>query len=479
MPPPPCDTGGAGPGALLVSGLSQSSYQDNRIWGAHAELNWSLDWATLTVMPAYRSTDLSYLNSPIFANYVHPETSKESTIEVRLGHASPGLKWVAGLYYLNEDQYTISDIIEGLLQNSNSIENLHSKSAAAFGEATVSITDPLRLITGLRFTQDTKSLTGLVNNLYPSIAFAPPPPPAPNPCPGTAPCFSESFGGNTKFNEVTWRTGIEYDVAAQNMVYLTASTGYKAGGLNDSGGAIPYQPEKLLAIELGSKNRFLQDRLQVNLETFYWKYNQQQIPHVTLDALGNPAFIYVNAGNANVYGFDLDVSARPTAHDTLHAAVEYLNSRYTEFTYLLPGGTAIPPPIPGVSTGCAVTTVIDCSGFQMLSSPRWTGSASVDHVFPLGSGAQLTAHADMQFASERWLAVDFLAPQERAPSYIVETASLTYGAVTNKWFLTAFCRNLSNKAVYTTATQNPFVAGAVGATLADPRTYGVRIGLKF
>jgi iron complex outermembrane receptor protein len=263
------------------------------------------------------------------------------------------------------------------------------------------------------------------------------------------------------------------------MLYLTASTGYKAGGLNDSGGAIPYRPEKLFALEFGSRNRFLEDRLQVNVETFYWKYRDQQIPHTTLDTLGNPAYIYENAANATEYGFDLDVAMRPTSHDTLHAAAEYLNSRYSKFTYPIPGGAALPPPIQGVSTGCAVTTVVDCSGFQMLSAPRWAGSASWDHVFPLGSAGNLTTHADMQFASERWLAVDFLAPQERAPSYIVETVSLTYSAPKDKWFLTAFCRNVSNKAVYTTASENPFLPGAVGATIADPRTYGARVGIKF
>jgi iron complex outermembrane receptor protein len=55
LPPPACDTGGAGPGVLLVSGLSREAFEDNTIWGAHAELNWDLSWATLTVIPAYRS----------------------------------------------------------------------------------------------------------------------------------------------------------------------------------------------------------------------------------------------------------------------------------------------------------------------------------------------------------------------------------------------------------------------------------------
>ena len=479
LAPSACNTGGAGPGALLVSGLAREAFENNAIWGAHAELNQDLGWATLTVIPAYRSTDLNFLTYPVFANFVHPETSKETTFEARVGHVSDELKWVTGVYYLNEDQYTISDIISGLLLNSDSVETLNSKSAAAFGEVTASLTNSFRLIGGLRYTHDIKSLTGIALNVYPSLSFIPPPPPAPNPCPGTTPCFSESFSGSTRFGEVTWKAGAEYDLAPQNMLYSTVSTGYKAGGLNDSGGTKPYKPETLLALEIGSRNRLLQDRLQVNLETFYWKYRDQQIPHNTLDALGNVAFIYENAADATLYGFDLDVAARPTSSDTVHLAVEYLNSRYGTFTYALPGGAALPPPVPGVQTGCAVTTVVDCSGFQLLSAPRWAGSAAWDHVFGLGSGTRLLTHLDAQYASQRWLAIDFLSPQERAPSYVVATASVTYSAREDKWSLTAFIRNIANKAVYTTGVENPFVAGAVDAAIGDPRTFGARLAVRF
>jgi iron complex outermembrane recepter protein len=479
LPPPPCNTGGAGPGVLLISGMSREAFQDSNIWGAHAELNWDLGWATWTVIPAYRSTDLSYLTYPVFGNFVHPETSKETTFETRLGHTSDLIKWVAGLYYLNEDQYTVSDIVAGLISNSTSIETLNNQSAAAFGEATTSVTRSLRLIEGLRFTRDTKSLRGVALNLYPSFSFVPPPPPAANPCPGTAPCLSESFSGATRFNEVTWKAGAEFDLAPQNMLYLTASTGYKAGGLNDSGGAVPYKPEKLSALEFGSRNRFLQNRLQINLETFYWKYRDQQIPHVTLDVLGNPALIYENAAKATLYGFDLDVAAKPTVRDTVHLAVEYLNSRYEALIYGVPNTPVLPPPVVGVSTGCAVSTVVDCSGFQLIAAPRWSGSAAWDHAFPLASGASLRAHVDVSFASERWLTIDFIAPQELAPSYVVETASLTYSARHDRWSLTGFVRNLSNRAIYTIGGENSFVPGAVGVTIADPRTYGVRLGVGF
>jgi iron complex outermembrane receptor protein len=470
-PPPQCAPGVTS----LASPLTQASFQDNSIWGAHAELNVDFDFAKLTLIPAYRSTHLNYFTFPTFGNSSNPETSKETTFEARLGHSGELFKWVAGAFYLNEGQATHNDVVAGLLQNQHSDESLRTTSVAAFSEAVMSVNQSLRLIGGLRYTRDAKSLYGgQLFDLFPSLACADP---------TVASCLSEAFRRSQNFTKTTWKLGSEYDLTSKSMLYFTASTGFKAGGLNDSAGATIYKPESLLAFEFGSRNRFLNDHLQVNLETFYWKYRDQQIPHVTTDILGNIAFNFENAARARQYGFDLDVITKPSSADVIHAAVEYLNSRYLQFSYLVPNIPGLAP-VPGVTTNCSVTpananAVVDCSGFQLLVAPEWAGSLSWDHTIDLRGGAHLIAHGDAQFASARWLALDFLAPQERAPAYVVETATLTYQSVKGKWSIGGYVRNLTNRAVYTNGTQDPFVPGFVGATIAEPRTYGIRLGITF
>lgn len=480
LPPTACDTGGAGPGVLLFDGLAQQSYQDNTIWGAQAHVDWNLGWATLSLIPAYRSTRLNFISYPSFETYDHPDTSGETTMEARLAHSGKRLKWVGGLYYFQENQSALDAVPVGLLSYTQSSESLASKSYAAYGQATVSVTRSLRAIAGLRFTRDTKSLSGVVLNEYPSLPYAAPAPGVPAACPGSAPCPSEAFAGEVGYGDVSWKAGLEYDLAPAHMLYLTGATGFKAGGLNDSAGTAEYRPERLLAIELGSRNRFLDNRLQVNLETFYWKYRDEQLPHVSLDALGNPAFITINAASARMFGYDLDVAAKPTTHDTLRAAVEYLDSRYSTFRYAAPSNPALPPAIQGVTTGCSVTTVVDCSGFQLLAAPLWAGTAAWEHVVPLASGALVTTEADAQFSSSRWLGIDFIAPQERAPAYVVESLSVRYDAPSGRWAVTAFVRNLTDRPVYTIGGENPFVpGGAVASTIGDPRTYGARVSVHF
>lgn len=269
------------------------------------------------------------------------------------------------------------------------------------------------------------------------------------------------------------------------MVYFTARTGFKAGGLNDQAGTPLYKPEKLVAFELGSKNRFFDDRLQVNLELFHWKYTDQQIPFVRLDVLGNPSFTVVNAASATLNGFDLDTEVKPTSSDTVHFGIEYDDTRYDKFSYAIPLNPIVPPPAPGVTTGCAVSTVaaksvVDCSGSPLIAAPRWAGTVAWEHAFDVGSGAPVVTHVDAQFASARWLSLDFLGPQERAPSYVLETAAVSYDAPGDRWELTGFIRNISNRPVYTLGAENPwYPGGVVGATIGDPRTYGARVRVNF
>jgi iron complex outermembrane receptor protein len=440
-----------------------------------------------------------------------PNDSTAQSVEARLGGNSSALKWVGGLYYYHETQFSDELVAGGLVQNNNPITDQTTRSEAAFGELNFSVTDTLRLIAGARFTDDHKTETGSVSALYPSVSFLPNPEnPVSLRCFAAipAPCVLESFSGDKTFTKTTWKAGVEYDLTPKNMLYATASTGFKAGGFNQSATSTPgsttalaYEPEELTAYELGSRNRFLDDRLQVNLEGFYWKYRNHQEPQLITDGQGVLSLDYVNAGDANLYGLDIDVVAKPTPDDTVRATVEWLHSVYDSFSYDEPSnpsgapyqrgaGNGYPSYNPlsplAASTACAVTTLttgpnaggehIDCSGFPLTHATRWAGSLGYEHKFQFAAGS-LTAAVDANFATSRYLASDYL-PNEDAPSYVVENIYLTYAAPSNRWSVQLFVRNLSDAVVYTGGYEG-FVPGFVAGSIGPPRTFGGRATVHF
>jgi iron complex outermembrane recepter protein len=468
------------PQVALFSPLDGSDeHQNNVMWGVHAEFNWDLDFATLTLIPAYRSTSENYTTYPAYPFYQNPSVSHETTFETRLAHNEEHLKWVGGLYFYNESQEYTSGVDAGLVQNARYDVSPQTRSYAAFGQLTYSLLETWRIIAGARFTTDERQITGTTSTVYPAVST--------NPAavclnPTVAECLEETFHGSRTFRNVSWKGGTEYDLTSHSMLYLTAGTGFKAGGLNQNTAnsppgttqAQPYSPEKLLAFELGSRNRFLNERLQVNVEAFYWIYKDHQEPHVLIDSQGNAAFQFSNAGRATLYGVDPDITFLATRQDKLHLLGEYLQSQYSSFQYL----SAFP-----VATGCSESHVvagyqIDCSGFQMAHAAKWSGSFGYEHDFLLAHDATLAFNLDAQYASWRWLAIEF-TPAERAPGYLTENTNLTYTSGSGQWALSAYIRNITDRAVYTSGSANAFGPETFAATIGAPRTFGASIRWKF
>jgi iron complex outermembrane receptor protein len=328
---------------------------------------------------------------------------------------------------------------------------------------TLRVLDGLRLIGGLRYTKERRSLVGDYFDDRTIVS-------------GSG-VLLEHFDTDADFSGVTYKVGAEYDLASANMLYATLSTGFKAGGLNET--VAPenvYKPEKLTSVEVGSRNRFFDNRLQLNFSYFHWLYKALQDSRVNFDPTGTINLLFVNVGDAIIQGADVDIIARPTQTDTFAASVEYAASHYKSFTVRVPSAVFFPG-----SIGCPVhmegsDTVANCAGEQVARVPVITGTLSYNHAFPLPNGATIEINGSTKFSASRWIATDFIA-SERAGSYSVFDAHADYAAAT--YSIGAYVRNIGNKAYYTGGLQQPFIPGLFAANIAPPRTYGVQVSYRF
>ena len=457
------------PGSTGVNPIGTDSRQDNKFLNASAQLDWNLGFATLTVIPAYRHADTYDLSYDAQLQQISDKSDQE-TLEARLTHTGDVVKWVAGAYYFHEaNPGTVHIDVGPDVLFTRILYNPSGTSEAAFGEATVSVTDRFRLIGGARVTTEHRLLNGI---FYVS------------PDNGATYIDHENFNGGVTFNSVTWKGGAEYDLAPENMLFFTASTGFKAGGLTQTTSPDNvYQPEKLLAYELGSRNRFFDNTLQLNLEAFRWTYRDQQQSLLTFDDTGSVNFLTVNAGAATLYGLNMDMIDKITRHDTLHLAVEYDHSRYTSFILQTPDILFDP-----ASTACReIGTVpgpvlplaqVDCAGFSLPHAPEWTGLVDYSHDFDLPNGGAVEVGASARLSSWTWLAVNFV-PEERAPSFHVLNADLTYMTPNRGWSVTGYVRNITNATEYTGGFESAQVPQIFSANINPPRTYGVQLHLHF
>jgi len=411
---------------------------------------------------------------------------------------------VVGGYYFNELTGFTLQADQTSFHARNLIPDISTKSLAGFGQGTLNVTDALHLTLGVRYTKEDKSTAGWTTTGFDtdfSLAHGGPPPavvppclyftPAPAPTAASPGCYA-ALSNAISSSKTTWKAGLEYDVNPTSMVYGTVSTGFKAGGFFAAQDGV-FKPETLTAFTVGSKNRFMANRLQFNIEGYYWKYKDKQVSHLGPKTDGSLDLITENAGDATMYGIEPELRFMVTENDQLETTVSYEHAKYDNFKYITvaPGPTG-PGTCPTSAAGAlnvppfAPLVQVNCSGFGIPMTPEWVVTAAYKHTFPLGNGARVTGEISANYRSAQ-VSGEEQTLSEALPSYTTLDALLGYHATGDAWSVTAFGNNLTNKETYGSSFFTGSVpsltapVGPVGPTtlVNAPRTFGLRLAAKF
>ncbi|MES2302752.1 MAG: TonB-dependent receptor, partial [Pseudomonadota bacterium] len=117
---------------------------------------------------------------------------------------------------------------------------------------------------------------------------------------------------------------------------------------------------------------------------------------------------------------------------------------------------------------------IDFAGRALNRSPKWSWVAGVNYAIPVGEGKVVL---DAQTSSRSQYELTDLAnfAYFAQPGFSKSDASITYNAPEDRFYIAAFVENIEDNLVLTGAGTGLFG----NATFSDPRTYGVRAGVKF
>lgn len=487
--------------------LQPAPRQDSTFWGVNADVNWTTNLGTLTFVPAFRNARLKAQNgvTSFFSDF--DEDTDQYSAELRLASPNEGpLRYLLGGFYYRENslvndsfqQQALSNFLQG---------KLTTRSAAVFGRLTWAVSDTLRLTGGLRYTDDRKTINGSANTFI-NVCLAPSCPgglllgygktaadmiaangllgPFPSPVPAFGAVFvaptnpTNIVGRNIALinavqsdSKLTYRLGAEFDAGPNSLVYASFETGYRGGGFSFAadGSKQQYRPETIDAYTIGTKNRFMDNRLQINAEAFYWKYKNQQVAHLGVDSTGSSAFFTENIGNSRNFGGEIEAQFLATRTTLISANAQYLDAKYTQFSYTTPA----PPP-----TRCKVIagtpSTIDCSGLSALRAPRWTMNFGLRQTVPVGD-YKIVFDGNARYQSTTYVGFELLDAQ-RQLGYWTGSASLAFGAENDGWSLSAFANNIGNQRPWGDIIYNNnanLFAGAPGA----PRLYGVRFAVKY
>ncbi|NJR71687.1 MAG: TonB-dependent receptor [Gammaproteobacteria bacterium] len=324
-----------------------------------------------------------------------------------------------------------------------------SKSECFFGQASYAFTDKVKLTFGARSTRDSLFRVG-ANTQQVTLANGTP----------IQPVSSSPNDANVKSSKVNWRVGLDYNMDKNTLLYASAATGYKAGGFFDGVRTATYdntfKPENVTTIELGAKIRALEGTLQTNIALFNSEYKDLQVSFRG-PRPGSPATLQTitqNAAKAGIKGAEFETRwLSPVGRFDLSLA--FLNAKYDEFA---PPGSNPP---------------VNNTGKTLIKSPKISGNLAYQYSWYVFKG-DITARI-ARFYSAKYFHAPTNVDISTQPSYSRTDVALTYTADREAWFMQLYGKNLED---------NNVIAGVGGlvapnAILAPPRTYGLRVGMKF
>jgi iron complex outermembrane recepter protein len=439
--------------------VEPSNYIDNR--SIRSRMDWQIsNGLSLAYLAGYQSVidDTKQNSNGTLAGLMDSINNNQNTNinqELDLQYNEGSLKAIAGFTYFHERTINTSQyILQGLDIGLNfGVPNTTADSVGEFAQVTYSVTDSLRLTAGARYSSDRYGEPDKFSAECPDFT------PQPSPYSVPASCFSVTrLNSSGRSAAPTWKVSADFDIDADNLGYVTISTGYLAGGDNDT--TVPafrnYQPEFVTNYEVGTKSQLLGRALILNTAVYYEDFRDLQESHDTIGGV-----VTENAGRATIYGIEIDPKWNFTMSDHLSGFATYIHATFDQYNNAIDQQTGIIYP--------------SLAGKTLPNAPRFSARLQYAHDFAMPNGAVLTPRAEIYYQTVDYLR-EFNLPIDEVPAYTKTDLALAYLAPNGSWSAQAYAYNLEDAAVRNGAFPT---IGRYFSYYNPPRTYGVRVSAKF
>lgn len=502
-----------------LSTLGLTSETDT--WGVGLTLDYDLEWAGIKSITSFRNMEAFTAFDidaalPTIGDLVDDFDVDQFTQELQLsGVGMEGrLNWLVGLYYATEEGTNLDDVQFTPVRILSGAQ-IDNDSSAGFAQFTFDVSDQLSLTAGIRYTDETKrfivpddcfpmpkgpatlfdgtvvTCTQLQTVIDPRflnagfLTFVNAPVFPDMMVPGARVCclpISDAAGnvvglirgleagdevvprGTVKrsFDDWTPHLNLAYKWNDDLLTYLSYSEGFKSGGFVQR--VFPpkvevpsFEPETAQVYEFGFKWLGAGDRLMLNGAVFHTDYQDLQI-----EVNDGIAPVTRNAAEADIDGFELELTAIPAVGWLIQAGIGYLDAEYTSLD-------------PSENFTTDLLSLSEST--ELVNTPEWSGNLGIQFALDLGGG-QLITRADWSYVDDHFKdALNF--PQLHQDGYSLFDAYITYVSARDDWEVSLFGKNLSDERYIVSGFANGLTQGRVSANLGRPREWGLSFKYRF
>jgi iron complex outermembrane recepter protein len=392
-------------------------------------------------------------------DFVEHDKIDQWSQEVRLAGRTGQTEWLVGVFGSRDHvRMTYDGDLRDLFNTTTlTFTDQISKSAALFGNVEHGLGNGLSVIGGLRYTWEQKDNVGGDFDLV-----SEPPGSALTLAPfGTPPIPLAAVDATIADRNWSWKVGLNWKPSDTTLVYASVSQGVKSGGFfsgvaTNSGQLQPYDPETLVAYEVGVKHRMAGAGLYVSGSAFYYDYSDVQT--FIRDTSGSlPIQRLGNVEEATIYGLDLDLHWTPPALAGLDLSAG-LGLLHTELGAFASSNGPVP------------------KGNELPDAPEVSFNVAGGYTFGLGERAKGRVQIDGRYSGDMFK--DALNdPIVATEAYWVWNARAAVFAGSD-WELALWGKNITDEE-YVTQGVNNLALGIGFRVYGAPRTYGVSFTKRF
>lgn len=401
------------PNSLLKDYADPTSDIEMRV--ASANFHWQFEHFTLTSITGYSEFEREDLfdgdqtSLPVLISG-RTEDAETWSQELNVSGTNGDFDWIVGAFWLQEESTARTDVFLDSFGQllfgpffEFTVNELEEEIVAlgVFFDLAYSVSDSVRLLAGLRYSDEEKEASQTVTFFDGLSAL----------CSG--------LESDVSFDDVSPKLGIEWDLSADVMAYGSFTQGFKSGGYNQSGCDV-FEPEEVDAIEIGLKGAFLEGRLSLAASVFSYDYSDLQV----LQIRNNVGFVE-NAADSEIDGLEIELKYLATDQLTIDFAASWLDSEYEAFVD--PAGN-------------------DYSGNRLSRAPKNTYSLGIQYDVPVNRGGI----GELRFRAEGYHSSDVYyrpgnATDDRQESYSVTNVYASLLSQNERFEVKAFLKNAGDE----------------------------------
>ncbi len=447
------------------------------------------------------------------ATYQRAEYNSESSIvetktfEINLVSNEPlfgGLDWTVGAFYMEHD---IENHIRGYRDNNNDGNILYEcsnpnaisgscydhdygipgrfavfdaewdfvtdafpsrESYSLYAQTTYSFTEDFRLVSGLRYSEDTFSTN--VANFY----------------------NVDVFEADGDVDKVTGKVVGEFDISDGTMVYVSFSQGFKPGGSNltygyteaeDIAAGRPvapamvfqtYESENIEAIEVGLKTDLADGRARANVALFSYDYENLQFQATDPDPYRGGV---ANIPESAMTGLEVEFTALLTDSLSLDMNLAFLDSEVSSDYEVLDNVDAYQYFFGQEDLRYGLRENV--KGNALAKSPEFTADISMTYESVLSSGTEFTGIVQYVRRGEFQQRVSNNLLVDNIKAYNILNLTANYNFVGDTWGLDLMLLNATGVEGVNSSMTDVFGVAATGLEYIAPRQFMVRLSKEF